>query len=128
MLATVGLWFYGVWLRRVEPGRSWPEWKRVIAAGLALAAMLLPVWLNGVAGRHVYEPGALLTNNQAYEILYGLCLGGKDAYHAMFRTELTTAFGTGGSAAPGRALRGGVSRASGEYPDGAGSDLAAVPV
>lgn len=94
MLATVGLWFYGVWLRRVEPGRSWPEWKRVIAAGLALAAMLLPVWLNGVAGRHVYEPGALLTNNQAYEILYGLCLGGKDAYHAMFRTELTTAFGT----------------------------------
>lgn len=94
MLATAGLWFYGVWLRRVEPGRSCPEWKRILIAGFALAAMLLPVWLNGFAGKCVYEPGALLTNNQAYEILYGLCLGGKDAYHAMFRTELTTAFGT----------------------------------
>lgn len=93
VLATVGLWFYFVWLRRGDRA-AFSERKRILLAALALGLMLVPFALNAWLGRLVYEPGKLLTNNQAAEFIYGLCLGGETAYHAMFRTELTQYFGT----------------------------------
>lgn len=94
VLAAAGLWLYFVWLRQPETGGSWRERRRIAVAALCLIGMLLPFVLNEAVGASVYETGKPLTNNQAAEIIYGLCLGGKDAYHTMFLPELATSFGT----------------------------------
>lgn len=94
LLASVGLWLYFVWLRQPETGAVWSERRRVGIAALSLVGMLLPFLLNEAIGAAVYGTGKSLTNNQAAEIIYGLCLGGKDAYHTMFLPELASSFGT----------------------------------
>lgn len=99
LLASAGLWLYFVWLRQPETGAVWSERRRVGIAALSLLGMLLPFLLNEAIGAVVYEAGKPLTNNQAAEIIYGLCLGGKDAYHTMFLPELTLSFGTENSTA-----------------------------
>lgn len=99
LLAAAGLWLYLIWLRGPETGKHWSAWRRAAAAALALIGMLLPFLLNDAIGTVVFEPGKTLTNNQAAEIIYGLCLGGKDAYHTMFLPELATSFGTENSTA-----------------------------
>lgn len=99
LLAAAGLWLYLIWLRGPETGKHWSAWRRAAVAALALIGMLLPFLLNDAIGTAVFEPGKTLTNNQAAEIIYGLCLGGKDAYHTMFLPELATSFGTENSTA-----------------------------
>ena len=88
LLAAAGLWLYLIWFRGPETGKHWSAWRRAPAAALALIGMLLPFLLNDAIGTAVFEQGKTLTNNQAAEIVYGLCLREKDAYHTMFLPEL----------------------------------------
>ncbi len=97
-LPAFGLWFYFIWCPALNIGSGWIDPRRIGYGMIALFAMIFPILLNGWVGRQVFFPDRILTNNQAYEIFYGLCLGGKDAYETMFRTELTSAFGTSGAA------------------------------
>lgn len=94
ILPALGLWFYFSWCPAREIGAGWLDPRRIAHGAAAFFALIFPILLNDWAGRQVYFPDRVLTNHQAYEILYGLCLGGRDAYETMFKPELGALFGT----------------------------------
>lgn len=83
VFATLGLWYFFVYLKRDSDNSEKRLGKRILFAGLAMIGMLSGFAVNKLS-TSIVTNGKNPSNMQVYELIYGLCLGGVKDYETMF--------------------------------------------